>query len=141
MATEADIKALERIVEKLDTSIEKLAEVNNNIGKLLAVHEERMNNMEKDTDRNVEDIRDIHDKINDFQRDLLKRMDTLDDNIDKKLKEQAKNATQQHNDIQKGVEAKIDRLSERLRMLEQWKWFVVGGAVVCGYLINYFIHS
>jgi len=140
MATESDIKALERIVEKLDDSIEKLTEVNNNIGKLLAVHEERMNNMEKDTDRNVEDIRDIHDKINEFQRDLLKRMDALDDNIEKKIKEQTKNSTQQHNDQQKSVEAKIDNLSERLRTLEQWKYFVIGAAVICGYLINYVIH-
>jgi chromosome segregation ATPase len=140
MATEADIKALERIVEKLDDSIEKLTEVNNNIGKLLAVHEERMNNMEKDTDRNVEDIRDIHDKINEFQRDLLKRMDSLDDSFDRKMKEQAKNSTQQHNEIQKGVEAKIDKLASRLSSLEQWKYFVIGAAMVCGYLINYFIH-
>jgi len=139
MATEADIKALEKIVEKLDYSIEKLTEVNNNIGKLLAVHEERMNNMEKDTDRNVEDIRDLHDKINDFQRDLLKRMDLIDNNIDKKMKEQAKNATEQHNEIQKAVESKIDNLSSRLASLEQWKYFVIGAAAVCGYLINYLL--
>lgn len=137
MATEADIKALEKIVEKLDDSIEKLTEVNNNIGKLLAVHEERMNNIEKDTDRNVEDIRDLHAKINEFAKEMLKRMDGLDNSFDTKMKSQAETATKQHNEIQANVERKIDLLGERLRVLEQWKYFVIGAAAVIGYLVKY----
>jgi len=137
MATEADIKALEKIVEKLDDSIEKLTEVNNNIGKLLAVHEERMNNIEKDTDRNVEDIRDLHTKINEFGKEMLKRMDALDDSFDTKMKSQAETATKQHNEIQTNVERKIDLLGDRLRVLEQWKYFVIGAAAVIGYLVKY----
>ena len=137
MATEADIKALEKIVEKLDDSIEKLTEVNNNIGKLLAVHEERMNNIEKDTDRNVEDIRELHTKINEFGKEMLKRMDALDDSFDTKMKSQAETATKQHNEIQANVERKIDLLGDRLRVLEQWKYFVIGAAAVIGYLVKY----
>jgi molecular chaperone GrpE (heat shock protein) len=137
MATEADIKALEKIVEKLDDSIEKLTEVNNNIGKLLAVHEERMNNIEKDTDRNVEDIRELHTKINEFSKEMLKRMDALDHSFDTKMKSQAETATKQHNEIQANVERKIDLLGDRLRVLEQWKYFVIGAAAVIGYLVKY----
>jgi len=137
MATEADIKALEKIVEKLDDSIEKLTEVNNNIGKLLAVHEERMNNIEKDTDRNVEDIRELHTKINEFGKEMLKRMDALDYSFDTKMKSQAETATKQHNEIQANVERKIDLLGDRLRVLEQWKYFVIGAAAVIGYLVKY----
>jgi len=137
MATEADIKALEKIVEKLDDSIEKLTEVNNNIGKLLAVHEERMNNIEKDTDRNVEDIRELHTKINEFGKEMLKRMDALDNSFDTKMKSQAETATKQHNEIQANVERKIDLLGDRLRVLEQWKYFVIGAAAVIGYLVKY----
>ena len=139
MATENDIKALEKIVEKLDDSIEKLTEVNNNIGKLLAVHEERMNNIEKDTDRNVEDIRDLHDKINDFAKTCCDKIDALEDSIDRKMKQQAESATAQHKEIQVGVENKIDKLSVRLRALEQWKYLIVGGALVVGYLAKYYI--
>jgi hypothetical protein len=139
MATEADIKALEKIVEKLDCSIDKLTEVNNNIGKLLAVHEERMNNLEKDNDRNVEDIRELHTKINEFSKEMLKRMDGLDDSFDTKMKFQAETTTKQHNEIQANVERKIDLLSDRLRVLEQWKYFVIGAAAVIGYLVKYLI--
>ena len=34
-----DFEQLERIVEKLDLSIDKLTEVSNNVSKLLAVHD------------------------------------------------------------------------------------------------------
>lgn len=137
MANEADVKALEKIVEKLDDSIEKLTEVNNNIGKLLAVHEERMNNIEKQTDRADDDIRDLHEKINNLSRELLQKMDSLDDSFDKKMKAQAESATRQHMDIQKNVENKIDNLAERINALEKWKYFVIGAAAVIGYLVKY----
>ena len=137
MATEADIKALEKIVEKLDDSIEKLTEVNNNIGKLLAVHEERMNNIEKQTDRADDDIRDLHEKINTLSRDLMEKMDSLDDSFDKKMAKQAESSTKQHLDIQRGVENKIDNLAERISQLEKWKYFVIGAAAVIGYLVKY----
>ena len=137
MATEADLKALEKIVEKLDDSIEKLTEVNNNIGKLLAVHEERMNNIEKQTDRADDDIRDLHEKINTLSRDLMEKMDSLDDSFDKKMQKQAESATKQHMDIQRGVENKIDNLAERISQLEKWKYFVIGAAAVIGYLVKY----
>ena len=137
MATEADVKALEKIVEKLDDSIEKLTEVNNNIGKLLAVHEERMNNIEKQTDRADDDIRDLHEKINTLSRDLMEKMDSLDDSFDKKMLKQAESSTKQHLDIQRGVENKIDNLAERISQLEKWKYFVIGAAAVIGYLVKY----
>ena len=43
-----DFEQLERIVEKLDLSIDKLTEVSNNVSKLLAVHDTRINVIEKD---------------------------------------------------------------------------------------------
>ena len=46
MSVDAQVKVLESIVEKMDSSIEKLTEVSNSIGKLLAVHDERLNNLE-----------------------------------------------------------------------------------------------
>jgi len=96
-----------------------------------------MNNIEKDTDRNVEDIRDLHTKINEFGKEMLKRMDALDDSFDTKMKSQAETATKQHNEIQTNVERKIDLLGDRLRVLEQWKYFVIGAAAVIGYLVKY----
>ena len=141
MATENDIKALEKIVEKLDNSIEKLAEVNNNIGKLLAVHEERMNNLEKDSNRNEQDVRDIHDKINLFAIELRNHIDSVENNLEQKLKENAETSTIQHEKIHAVMEAKMKNQDHRITILETWRWLLIGGGAVLGYILSLFVRE
>jgi len=120
-----DFEQLERIVEKLDLSIDKLTEVSNNVSKLLAVHDTRINVIEKDTVRNEDDIRDIHVK-----------MDNIAKEINKKLDQSMANSIEGHAKIQSAIEEKLKGIDARVRVLEVWRWVVIGGAVVIGWLIN-----
>jgi predicted nucleic acid-binding Zn-ribbon protein len=120
-----DFEQLERIVEKLDVSIDKLTEVSNNISKLLAVHDTRINIIEKDTVRNEDDIRDIHVK-----------MDNIAKEINKKLDQSMANSVDGHAKIQAAIEEQIKGIDARVRVLEVWRWVVIGGAIVIGWLIN-----
>ena len=120
-----DFEQLERIVEKLDVSIDKLTEVSNNVSKLLAVHDTRLNVIEKDTVRNEDDIRDIHVK-----------MDNIAKEINKKLDQSMQNSVDGHAKIQAAIEEQIKGIDARVRVLEVWRWLVIGGAIVIGWLIN-----
>ena len=121
----SEIESLERIVEKLDESIDKLTEVSNNISKLLAVHDTRLNVIEKDTVRNEDDIRDIHVK-----------MDNIAKEINKKLDQSMQNSTEGHARIQLAIEEQLKAHDARIKVLEVWRWLVIGGAVAIGWLIN-----
>ena len=123
MAT--DVEQLELIVEKLDHSIDKLTEVSANISKLLAVQEQRMNNIEKDTDQNQDDIRHLYGKL-----------DTMSKDITDKLDQSMKNSAEGHVRIMEKVDEKIKGLDARVKVLEIWRWLVIGGALTIGYLIN-----
>jgi hypothetical protein len=125
MASNDEIKSLERIVEKLDLSIDKLTEVSNNISKLLAVHDTRLNIIEKDTVRNEDDIRDIHVKI-----------DNLAKEINSKLDQSMANSVEGHAKIQAAIEEKLQGIDARVKVLEVWRWLVIGGALAIGYLVN-----
>lgn len=125
MASNDEIRSLERIVEKLDLSIDKLTEVSNNVGKLLAVHDTRLNVIEKDTVRNEDDIRDIHVK-----------MDNIAKEINKKLDQSMQNSVDGHAKIQAAIEEKLKGIDARVRVLEIWRWLVIGGALAIGYLVN-----
>jgi hypothetical protein len=46
MAIESEVEVLKNVVAKLDMSIEKIAQVSNDIGKILAVHEQRLASLE-----------------------------------------------------------------------------------------------
>ena len=120
-----DFEQLERIVEKLDISIDKLTEVSNNVSRLLAVHDTRINIIEKDTVRNEDDIRDIHVK-----------MDNIAKEINKKLDQSMANSVEGHARIQAAIEEQLKGIDARVRVLEVWRWLVIGGALAIGYLVN-----
>jgi len=125
MAT--DVEQLERIVEKLDSSIDKLTEVSANISKLLAVQEQRMNNIEKDTDQNQDDIRHIYMK-----------MDHLSKNLGAKIDQSMESSKSGHAAIQESIDKKLQSYDNRLRTLEIWRWLIIGGAIATGWIFNKF---
>ena len=92
----SEIESLEKIVQKLDESIDKLTEVSNNVSKLLAVHDTRLNVIEKDTVRNEDDIRDIHHKIEVLVKELSIKID-----------QSMVNSTEGHTKIMEKVDEKI----------------------------------
>ena len=125
MAT--DVEQLERIVEKLDSSIDKLTEVSSNISKLLAVQEQRMNTIEKDTDQNQDDIRHIYMKMDQVSRDLCAKID-----------QSMESSKIGHAAIQKSIDDKLQRYDDRIKALEIWRWLIGGGAVVAIWFANKF---
>ena len=125
MAT--DVEQLERIVEKLDSSIDKLTEVSANISKLLAVQEQRMNNIEKETDQNQDDIRHIYMKMDQVSRDLSAKID-----------QSMESSKTGHAAIQKSIDDKLLGYDNRLKTLEIWRWLIIGGAIATGWIFNKF---
>jgi prefoldin subunit 5 len=73
-----------------------------------------------------QDIKELHSRITTGNREVT-------DHIDKKIDDLAKNDEDQHNVMGK----KIDSLASRIDLLERWKWMIVGGAIVVGYLIGH----
>jgi len=66
------LETFEGIVSKLDAAIEKIAEVNNNVSRMLAVHEERISKQE-DIDAVLFDkIDKLRDKM-DIDHDIVSR--------------------------------------------------------------------
>ena len=71
---ETRLENFETLVSRLDSAIEKIAEVNNNVSRMLAVHEQRITKQEE-----IDEI--LFDKI-DKRRD---KMDSDHDNVTQRL--------------------------------------------------------
>ena len=56
-------KAHEIIIEKVDTAIQTLSETNQNICRMLAVHDERMNQGSKEKDSLATRVKDVETKV------------------------------------------------------------------------------
>ena len=136
MTVETQVKVLESVVSKIDTSIEKLTEVSNNIGKLLAVHDERLNTLSTSHSRTEDDIREIYNRVNSISKEILDKIDNMENVIEAKMQSQAESSRAQHQAIQEGIETKLTGLLDRIQTLENWRWWVIGASAAVGYMIN-----
>jgi DNA repair ATPase RecN len=127
-----DMAQIGVLVDRLDITIEKLTEVSTTVSRLLAVQENRLENQEKISDKiqaSLENhrtetnrtVKEIYDKIQDVETDLLKDMDSNQDKVIKKIEELKSEANIQHQEM-----------SDRMTRLERWMWILVGGGIVLG---------
>ena len=90
----------------------------------------------KDIDEVKCDVRELHSRITTGNREIVEKMDDMQTRLEHKMQAGQMAAQQQHNEIQKEIQQDIKSLSDRVGLLEKWKWYVVGGAVALGWLVS-----
>lgn len=72
-----------------------------------------------------------------FSMDDLSRIAVLENevkNVGIELKEFRKDSKEQHN----AMMDKITDIDERLTIIEKWRWMIIGGAAVIGFMASHF---
>lgn len=106
---------IDMMLDRLDTSIEKLTEVSQNVSKLLAVHEEKL---------------DQQERINNHFNNLLEqRRNEVEDKLEDIWDEVKDVRTEQRNYHKE--------MNDKLAKFERFIWMVGGGGVVIGFLLSY----
>lgn len=113
-----DIENSTSIQSRLDTAIDKLTDVSTSIKSMLAVHEEKIQRQEHVDDIIFDKLKARQDEINHIQKDLTDRIELSE----KRLLCEIKTI---RNDI-----------GDRVSMLEKWKWLILGGSVVVGWILS-----
>ena len=107
---------------RLDTAIEKLTEVSNCINRMLAVHEERISQQEESQHRAEQeftsDIKELHSRITTNTKEIMGA------------------ATQQHKEHTEAIQRLRDDIARRVGVLEKWRWIIIGGSIVFGFVIQ-----
>ena len=115
----SDIKV---IFSRLDVAIEKITDVSSCVNRMLAVHEERIANQEEvDNRANLEfttDIRELHSRITTNYKELT-------DIMSEHSKQDAINQ-----------QILRDDLNSRVGILEKWRWLIIGGSIVIGFVLQ-----
>ena len=75
---EERLQNFEAVVSKLDSAIEKIAEVNNNVSRMLAVHEERISKQEEIDSVLFDKIDKLRDKMDSDHDSVSKRLSILE---------------------------------------------------------------
>jgi putative NADH-flavin reductase len=72
-----------------------------------------------------QDIKDLHSRITTGNREIM-------DKLDEKIDELAQSDKAQHEVMTKTMNS----IKERVDILEKWRFMIVGGAVVLGYMVG-----
>jgi putative NADH-flavin reductase len=114
---ETEVKILQKDLVTFQ-NINKLTEVSNNLNKVIAVQDSRIDTQEKAIEivhKRITDMKDeIHEELSDHYQVILEKIKELQ------------------------VEQKIhaDEMSKRVDALEKWRYIVMGGAVALGFLLS-----
>ena len=136
---ETKVKLLEKemhdrkgVFQRLDIAIEKLTDVSNSINRMLAVHEEKIARQE-------DAILDAEELIETRRVELTIKIDELHSRITTNTKEIMTAATQQHKEHTKEIQKLRNDLTARVGVLEKWRWLIIGGSIVIGFLLHKFM--
>lgn len=129
---EIEIQVLKSVVTKLDQTLDKISESTNTIGRLLAVHDERINNLEKDNNDANKDIKDLYGKMENNTKEILKEISAVENRIEDKLEKASEQSCEQH----QALSSKVDNLDDRMNEMERWKWYIIGALTLITFLVT-----
>ena len=117
-----EVADMKKIHVRLDTAIEKITDFSNCINRLLAVHEEKITQQEDAQQRSVQeftaDIKELHSRITTNTKEMTALM------------------TEQHKEQKDVIDRLKDEVSNRVGVLEKWRWIIIGGSIVVGFIIQ-----
>ena len=124
-----ELEDQKKIHDRLDIAIEKLTDVSNSIHRMLAVHEEKLTRQE-------EAIFEAEQQIEVRRGELMVKIDDLHSRITSNTKEIMAAAASQHAEQNKEIQKIRDELSTRVGVLEKWRWIIIGGSIIAGFVIQ-----
>ena len=127
---EKDIQQTDRVCEKLSESIEKIQQMNDNMIRMLTIHEQRHEQHEKSEDNLQEDIKELHSRITTVSREIHERIDQVEVRITERL-DNIRDELIRHKQEEGG-----NKVGDTLREIDKYKWMILGAAMALGWIIG-----
>jgi ElaB/YqjD/DUF883 family membrane-anchored ribosome-binding protein len=132
-----------QIVSKMDTAIEKLTDLGTDMKQMLALHESRLNRLEQ-IDNEIHGLvekrrNELQDDIKDLDGKLASTIKEITGDIantESRIMDAIKDVK---SDIKADKDAKAasdKELVKRVEKLERWRWMMLGGGFVVGFIVE-----
>ena len=162
---EKELETVYGIFSKFEATLEKITEVSSSLKELIAVHDNRLMEreradhtifelIEKRKEEYSRGVERVHQKMEDLSTDLRKeirmeineqygelkevvqRFEASQKEIAEKIDKRIEQHVGERDRKFKESEGKIEKLEDRVKKLENWRWLVLGGATVLGFIIG-----
>ena len=130
-----DLSQMGQLFSKLEVALDKITDVSNNIGQILAVHEQRLQDGEKEFKTLKDEMVSAESKFDNEVKDLHSRLTSNSREIENKMSKEIDKVLDSIKDLKEHLITKNDKIEERLTALERWRWILVGAVFVAAVLI------
>jgi ElaB/YqjD/DUF883 family membrane-anchored ribosome-binding protein len=103
----------------------------------LAKLEAQVETIKEDVKELKSDIKEVHSRVTTSNREIVDKIDDMQTRIEHKMQANAQISQDQHAEIRKDVVEDLEKMNHRVSALEQWKWYVIGGAATVGFVIGH----
>jgi len=114
----ADRDTSGQVHQKLDNAITRLTDISAGIKSMLAVHEEKLRRVDTSQDDLFSILEDRRREWETDLKDLHSRIST------------------QSRDLREAIDQVTNRLDSRVGVLERWRWLIIGGAILLGFILQ-----
>lgn len=102
----------------------------------IAKLEAQVESLKDDVKEVRDDIKELHSRITTGNREIMEKIELMDSAMETRMAKNAETSAQQHSEIKKSLQADITKVTERVDGIEKWRWMIVGGAIVIGYIVG-----
>ena len=114
----ADRDTSGQVHQRLDDAITRLTDISADIKSMIAVHEEKLRSVDTSQDDLFSILEDRRREWEDDLKDLHSRIST------------------QSRDLREAIDQVTNRLDSRVGVLERWRWLIIGGAILLGFILQ-----
>jgi len=111
---EERLTSYEVMMKKIDEAIQIMGKTSASISKMLAVHEEKLENSTKSDELIVDRIKTIEIKNTEEHNRVIERFESLEDKIDKRIE---------------GVDKKVEDVTK-------FRWIVIGAIIIVSFIFS-----
>ena len=127
-----DVTTMSALLEKFDTTIDKMQEIASNLSKMVSLQEQRLENQEKVTSE-VQSILEMRRlEHNNNIKEVYNRINTVNRELTDKIEDTEKAILAELQKLRDDLSKKNEGLGTRLGQIEMWKY---GAAAIIAFII------
>lgn len=128
-----EVSEMKEIHLRLDSAIEKIADVSQSLHTIMAVHEEKLIRQEENLDEQEKkldaNIMELHSRITKNAESQTQQMSEMERRMIQAMKDHNKAETEEFQKLR-------HELQSRVGVLEKWRHLIIGGAIVIGFILQ-----
>ena len=128
-----EVSEMKQIHVRLDSAIEKIAEASTSLHTIMAVHEEKLIRQEDQLNEQEREfkstVQELHGRITTNAKESSIQMGDMERRLHIAMEEHQRKETEQFNALR-------DEITNRIGVLEKWRYLIVGGSIVVGFALT-----